>query len=64
MDADVISIEMARSKMELLQAARLRLAPEQLWVDPDCGLKNRKWPETRDALVNMVTAAKHVRELA
>ncbi|MDB5383892.1 MAG: metE [Rhodospirillales bacterium] len=95
MDADVISIETARSKMELLgafaeyhypaeigpgvydihsprvpaveemtgllQAACARLAPDQLWVNPDCGLKTRKWPETEAALVNMVAAARLAR---
>ncbi|RKF66762.1 putative 5-methyltetrahydropteroyltriglutamate--homocysteine methyltransferase [Golovinomyces cichoracearum] len=38
------------------------LKPEQLWIDPDCGLKTRKWPETKAALVNMVSAAKFFRE--
>jgi 5-methyltetrahydropteroyltriglutamate--homocysteine methyltransferase len=33
-----------------------------LWVNPDCGLKTRKWPETKAALENMVAAAKHARE--
>ena len=95
MDADVISIETARSKMELLdafadyaypaeigpgvydihsprvpsvaemadllKAAQSRLSIGQLWVNPDCGLKTRKWPETRAALVNMVEAARQVR---
>jgi 5-methyltetrahydropteroyltriglutamate--homocysteine methyltransferase len=95
MDADVISIETARSKMELLDAfadyaypaaigpgvydihsprvpnveemtellsaARARLSPGQLWVNPDCGLKTRKWPETQAALINMVEAAKAAR---
>jgi 5-methyltetrahydropteroyltriglutamate--homocysteine methyltransferase len=95
MDADVISIETARSKMELLGAftdyrypaeigpgvydihsprvppveemtellsvARTRLAPDQIWVNPDCGLKTRKWPETEAALVNMVAAAQAAR---
>jgi 5-methyltetrahydropteroyltriglutamate--homocysteine methyltransferase len=95
MDADVISIETARSKMELLDAfadyaypaeigpgvydihsprvpnvqemadllaaARTRLSAGQLWVNPDCGLKTRQWPETRAALVNMVEAAKKAR---
>ncbi|KAI5804379.1 cobalamin-independent synthase [Geopyxis carbonaria] len=37
------------------------LKPEQLWIDPDCGLKTRKWEETRAALKNMVAAAKHFR---
>jgi len=96
MDADVISIETARSKMELLDAfadyaypaeigpgvydihsprvptvgemadllaaAQGRLSIGQLWVNPDCGLKTRKWPETRAALVNMVAAAKAARK--
>ncbi len=37
------------------------LSPEQLWVDPDCGLKTRQWPETKAALTNMVNAAKFFR---
>jgi 5-methyltetrahydropteroyltriglutamate--homocysteine methyltransferase len=91
MDADVISIETSRSKMELLDAfrtykypnqigpgvydihsprvpdvgemvdllalARERLDDRQLWINPDCGLKTRKWEEVRPALVNMVAAA-------
>ncbi|WP_316977925.1 5-methyltetrahydropteroyltriglutamate--homocysteine S-methyltransferase [Shumkonia mesophila] len=95
MDADVISIETARSKMELLEAfatyrypndigpgvydihtprcpsidemtallakAAERLAPDQIWVNPDCGLKTRKWEEVRPALVNMVEAARRMR---
>ncbi len=95
MDADVVSIETARSKMELLDAfasqhypnevgpgvydihaprtpsveemvALLRkagegLAADQLWVNPDCGLKTRRWEEVRPALVNMVEAARRLR---
>ncbi|MEP9375977.1 5-methyltetrahydropteroyltriglutamate--homocysteine S-methyltransferase [Aquabacter sp. CN5-332] len=95
MDADVISIETSRSKMELLDAfwtykypneigpgvydihsprvpevgemtdlmmlARQRLADAQLWVNPDCGLKTRKWEEVRPALVNMVATARALR---
>lgn len=38
------------------------LKPEQLWIDPDCGLKTRQWKETRAALTNMVNAAKYFRE--
>ncbi|OAA32628.1 cobalamin-independent methionine synthase [Moelleriella libera RCEF 2490] len=37
------------------------LKPEQLWIDPDCGLKTRHWKETKEALVNMVNAAKYFR---
>ncbi|MGQ0683442.1 5-methyltetrahydropteroyltriglutamate--homocysteine S-methyltransferase [Bradyrhizobium sp.] len=95
MDADVISIETSRSKMELLDAfksyhypneigpgvydihspripevgemtellklARQRLTDSQLWINPDCGLKTRKWEEVRPALVNMVAAARELR---
>lgn len=38
------------------------LSPDQLWVDPDCGLKTRQWKETKAALINMVNAAKFFRE--
>ncbi|MEI2297303.1 5-methyltetrahydropteroyltriglutamate--homocysteine S-methyltransferase [Ensifer sp. MJa1] len=96
MDADVISIETSRSKMELLGAftdeaypneigpgvydihsprvpsveemvhlvekATDGLAPGQIWVNPDCGLKTRRWEETRPALVNMVAAARSLRQ--
>jgi len=37
------------------------LKPDQLWIDPDCGLKTRQWKETKEALVNMVNAAKYFR---
>ena len=37
------------------------LKPEQLWIDPDCGLKTRQWKETKEALANMVAAAKEFR---
>ena len=96
LDADVISIETSRSRMELLDAfARYRypngigpgvydihsprvpdqaemrelldkaldvLEPTQLWVNPDCGLKTRGWPEVRAALQAMVSAARGLRE--
>lgn len=35
---------------------------ENLWINPDCGLKTRGWPETEAALSNMVTAAKLLRK--
>jgi 5-methyltetrahydropteroyltriglutamate--homocysteine methyltransferase len=37
------------------------LKPEQLWIDPDCGLKTRQWKETKASLTNMVNAAKYYR---
>jgi 5-methyltetrahydropteroyltriglutamate--homocysteine methyltransferase len=47
----------------LLQKASALLPAGNLWVNPDCGLKTRKWPETQTALVNMVQAAKQLRQL-
>jgi 5-methyltetrahydropteroyltriglutamate--homocysteine methyltransferase len=41
----------------LLLLAAERIPGEQLWVNPDCGLKTRGWPETRQALANLVQAA-------
>ncbi|TVY65696.1 putative 5-methyltetrahydropteroyltriglutamate--homocysteine methyltransferase [Lachnellula suecica] len=38
------------------------LKPDQLWIDPDCGLKTRQWAETKAALTNMVSAAKFYRQ--
>ena len=45
----------------LLRRAVAVIAPEQLWVNPDCGLKTRNWPETEAALRNMVAAARQLR---
>ncbi|MEU8786571.1 5-methyltetrahydropteroyltriglutamate--homocysteine S-methyltransferase [Streptomyces sp. NPDC048637] len=95
LDADVISLEAARSHMQVARelaahgypreagpgvydihsprvpsadeaAALLRkgleaIPAERLWVNPDCGLKTRGWPETRTSLENLVTAAHTVR---
>ena len=95
MDADVITIECARSQMNLLGAfaefkypneiglgvydihspripsineivkllrkAEQVISPDQLWVNPDCGLKTRGWEETEASLINMVKAAKIMR---
>jgi 5-methyltetrahydropteroyltriglutamate--homocysteine methyltransferase len=42
---------------ELLELAEQRIGRARLWVNPDCGLKTRAWPETREALANLVEAA-------
>lgn len=47
---------------KLLQAALKVVPVERLWINPDCGLKTRQWPETRQALQNMVEAAKLLRK--
>jgi len=48
--------------VELIRKAAARLPAERLWVNPDCGLKTRAWPETEAALVAMVDAAKVLRQ--
>jgi len=45
-----------------LRAASDVLRREQLWVNPDCGLKTRRWEEVDPALRNMVQAARELRE--
>ncbi|MGW3290169.1 5-methyltetrahydropteroyltriglutamate--homocysteine S-methyltransferase [Streptomyces sp. NPDC001002] len=96
LDADVISLEAARSHMQvarelaahgypreagpgvydihsprvpsaeevadLLRTGLRAIPAERLWVNPDCGLKTRGWPETRASLENLVAAARTVRE--
>jgi len=96
MDADVISIETARSGNKLLKIFKevgykqevgpgvydihspripsvdeivtqikslLEVLPkEQLWINPDCGLKTRKYEEVKPSLLNMVEAVKIVRD--
>ncbi|MFF3756112.1 5-methyltetrahydropteroyltriglutamate--homocysteine S-methyltransferase [Streptomyces sp. NPDC002185] len=95
LDADVISLEAARSHMQVAgelaahgypreagpgvwdihsprvpsteeAAALLRkgleaIPADRLWVNPDCGLKTRGWPETRTSLEHLVAAAREVR---
>ncbi|KEX92410.1 5-methyltetrahydropteroyltriglutamate--homocysteine methyltransferase [Pseudomonas putida] len=47
--------------VKLISKAVKRIPAERLWVNPDCGLKTRAWPETEAALVNMVAAARQLR---
>ncbi len=49
--------------VQLLEKAIEVLPARNIWVNPDCGLKTRKWPETAVALKNMVDAALTVRDL-
>ncbi|MGY8524667.1 5-methyltetrahydropteroyltriglutamate--homocysteine S-methyltransferase [Paracidovorax citrulli] len=46
----------------LLARACEVIPAQRLWVNPDCGLKTRGWPETEAALANMVAAARQMRE--
>ncbi len=45
----------------LLEKALDVLSPDQIWVNPDCGLKTRNWEEVEPAIENMVNAAKRIR---
>ncbi len=50
------------SEMENLLKKAVKVIPkQQIWVNPDCGLKTRKWDEALPALQNMVKAAKDLR---
>ena len=46
----------------LLEKAAVHVPLRNIWVNPDCGLKTRKWAETKAAMINMVQAAKLARE--
>lgn len=48
--------------VSLLEKATSLLPVQNLWVNPDCGLKTRKWPETKAAIQNMVSAARQARQ--
>lgn len=48
--------------VNLLKRAAQKIPAERLWVNPDCGLKTRRWPETEAALERMVQAAKILRD--
>lgn len=48
--------------LQLLKTGIANLPAEQIWVNPDCGLKTRRWEEVIPALKNMVEAAKLLRE--
>ena len=49
--------------MEKLMKRAANVVPvERLWINPDCGLKTRGWPETKAALQNMVSVAKSLRK--
>ncbi|MEZ5668216.1 MAG: 5-methyltetrahydropteroyltriglutamate--homocysteine S-methyltransferase [Alphaproteobacteria bacterium] len=45
----------------LIDKALQVLKPEQLWINPDCGLKTRDWPEVEAALRRMTAAAQEAR---
>ncbi|NML20105.1 5-methyltetrahydropteroyltriglutamate--homocysteine S-methyltransferase [Pseudoflavitalea sp. G-6-1-2] len=47
--------------VQLMEKAKAVIPSSQLWVNPDCGLKTRGWPETKAALEEMVEAAKSLR---
>ncbi|NYS59888.1 5-methyltetrahydropteroyltriglutamate--homocysteine S-methyltransferase [Vreelandella salicampi] len=46
----------------LMEKALEKIPAERLWVNPDCGLKTRRWEEVEPALANMVAAAKALRK--
>jgi 5-methyltetrahydropteroyltriglutamate--homocysteine methyltransferase len=51
------------SEMVELLAAALHVVPaKRLWVNPDCGLKTRRWEEVRPALAHLVAAAGVIRD--
>ena len=48
--------------VELMKKATHRIPVERLWINPDCGLKTRQWPEVKQALACMVESAELLRK--
>jgi 5-methyltetrahydropteroyltriglutamate--homocysteine methyltransferase len=46
----------------LIEKAIKVIPAKQIWINPDCGLKTRAWPETKAALKAMIDAAKELRQ--
>ncbi|MBL0691428.1 MAG: 5-methyltetrahydropteroyltriglutamate--homocysteine S-methyltransferase [SAR324 cluster bacterium] len=57
------NVPSTKEMVDLLKKASQLIDHEKLWVNPDCGLKTRNWPEVEKSLENMVQAAKTMREL-
>ncbi len=55
------NVPQVQEMVQLLQRAARKLPAERLWVNPDCGLKTRDWPETEAALASMVAAPRELR---
>ncbi len=51
----------AQEAADLLRTGLRAIPAERLWVNPDCGLKTRDWPEVRASLESLVSAARTVR---
>lgn len=49
--------------IERVSESAAKIPKERLWINPDCGLKTRRWPEIDASLKNMVTAAARLREM-
>lgn len=60
-DIHTANIPSQEQMVALIQKAAQRIPAARLWVNPDCGLKTRGWPEVIEALGNMVAAAKTLR---
>jgi len=61
-DSHSARVPSVETMQRLLERACEVIPAEHLWVNPDCGLKTRAWPETEAALTNMILAARAVRE--
>jgi 5-methyltetrahydropteroyltriglutamate--homocysteine methyltransferase len=48
--------------VHLLEKAIKVLPAQRLWVNPDCGLKTRAYPETTASLTNLMAATKEMRQ--
>lgn len=62
-------IDVHSHRIESIEEIKIRIkealkyfSPEQIFIDPDCGLKTRTWEEAKAKMENMVRAVNEVRE--
>lgn len=60
-DIHTPNVPAVEAMVALMQKAARCIPAERLWVNPDCGLKTRGWPEVETALGHMVEAARRLR---
>ena len=56
-------VKFTPTTIERVTESAAKIPKQRLWINPDCGLKTRRWPEIEAALKNMVSAAARLREM-
>jgi len=55
------AVPSVENMLDIVRRSLLNIPKENFWLNPDCGLKTRDWPETKEALDNLMKASKWLR---